>query len=85
MKLLSNSDDSWHPPSINEVTHDISSNQIDTQYLQPDSCPPTSCKFYSNLQPIPETSVLMHSNLQIHRQVTLSYTKISKETKNDLI
>ena len=81
MKLFSNCDNPWHPPPVNEVTHDISSDHINTQYPQPDNYPSTSCKIQSNLQPIPETSVLMPSNLQTHRQVPLSNAKISKETK----
>ena len=39
MKPLSNTDDSCHPPSVNEVTDDISSNHIDTQCTQPNSYP----------------------------------------------
>ena len=81
MKLVSNSDDSWYPPSVSEVTHDISSNHIDAQYQQSDRYPSTSCKICSNSQPIAETSVLIPSNLQIHRQLPLSNARISKETK----
>ena len=81
MKPLSYIDDSWHPPSVNEVTHDISSNHIDAQCTQPDRYPSNSCKIHSNLQPIPDTSVLIPSNLQIHRQVPLSNAKFSKEIK----
>ena len=33
MKLLSNTDDSWLPPSVNEVTHDIKSDHIDAQWI----------------------------------------------------
>ena len=44
MNLLSNGDDSWHPPSVNEVAHDINSDHIDTQYPQTDSFSATSCK-----------------------------------------
>ena len=39
------------------------------------------CKILSNLGSLPETSVLMPSNLQIHRQVPLSSTKIIEKTK----
>ena len=39
MKPLSNRDDSWHSPSVNEVTHDTSSNHIDIQYPKTDSFP----------------------------------------------
>ena len=81
MKLLSTSDDSWHPPSVNEVTHDISCDHIDVQHPQTDSFPSTSCKICSNSWPIPETSVLMPSNLQIHWHVPLINAKILKETK----
>ena len=45
MKLLSKADDSWHPLSVNKVTHDISSDHIDAQCNQPDSYP---CKISSN-------------------------------------
>ena len=65
IRLLSSTDDSCHPPSVNEVTHDISSDHIDVQCTQPDSYPTTSCKIHSNSQHITETSVLMPSNLQI--------------------
>ena len=81
MKLLSNTDDSWHPPTVNEGTHDISSDHIDAQHTQLDSYPSAPCKICSNSQPLPETSVLIPSNLQIHRQVLLSNAKILKETK----
>ena len=80
MKLLSNGDDTWHPPSVNEVTHDISSDHIDTQY-QTNNYPSTSCKIHNNSGPIPETPVLMPSILKIHRQALLSDAKFSKETK----
>ena len=82
MILLNNSDDSWHPPSVSEVTHNISSDHTDVKYSKTDSFPPTSCKIHSNSPPIPETSVLMPSNLQVHRQVLLSNAKISSETRN---
>ena len=73
MKLLSNADDSWHPPLVNKVTHDISSNHIDATWMQTDSHSSTSCKIHSNLQPIPKPSVLiMLSNVHIHRQVPIS-------------
>ena len=85
MILLNNSDDSWHPPSVNEVTHDINSDLIDVQFPKTDSFPPTSCKIHSNLQPIPKTSVLMPSNSKIHRQVLLSNIKSSNETKKHSI
>ena len=84
MKPLSNTDDSLHAPSVNEVTHYISSDHFDAQCTQLDSYPLTSCKIHSNTWPIPETSVLMPSNLQIHRQVQLSNANISKETKINL-
>ena len=76
MILLSSSDASWHPPSVNEVIHDISSDHIDIQYSKT-----TLFKIHSNSQPILETSVLMPNNLQIHRQVPLCNAKISSETK----
>ena len=47
MKPLSSPDGSWHPPSVNEVTHDISSDNTDAQCTQPDSFPSTSCKMCS--------------------------------------
>ena len=81
MKLLSNSDDTWHPPSVNEVTHDISSNHIDAQYPETDSYTLTSCKINSICQTIQETSVLIPSNLQIHTQIPLSNAKVAKQTK----
>ena len=84
MKLLSNTDDFWHPLSVNEVSHDINSNHIDAQWTQTDSYPSTSGKICSNSWPIPKTSVLMPSNVQIHRQVLLSNAKISKGIKTAL-
>ena len=37
MKPLSNVDDSLNPPAVNKVTHEINSNNIDEQWMQPDS------------------------------------------------
>ena len=49
MISLNKSDHSWHPPSVNKVTHDINSNHIDVQYPKTDSFPPTSCKSTATL------------------------------------
>ena len=75
MILLNNSDDSWHPPSVSEVTHNISLDHIDVQYPKMHSFSQTSCKIHSNLRPIPETLLLMPSNLQVHRQAPLNNAK----------
>ena len=48
MTPLNNSDDFWHPLSINEVTHGISSDHTDVQYPKTDSLPSTSCETHSN-------------------------------------
>ena len=84
MKPLSNTNDSLKPSAVNEVTHDINSNCVDAQWTQPNSSMSTSCKVHSNSQPVPKTSVLMPSNVQIHRQVPLNDTKNLKETKTAL-
>ena len=64
-----------------EVTHDISTNHIAAQCTLLDSFSSTSCKICSNSWSIPETSLLMPSNLQIHRKVLLNNAKIVEETK----
>ena len=84
MKLLSNHGYSLNPPAVNKVTHDINSNYIDAQGMQPESYSFPLCKIHSNSQPMPKTSVLMANNVQIHRQVPLNNAKISKETKTTL-
>ena len=81
MKLLSYTDDSWHPPSVNEVTHDINPDTIGTIWTQLNKFPPISCEISNNLWPTSKISVLMPSNIQIHRQVPLSNVKILEETK----
>ena len=81
MKPLSNTDDPLNPSAVNEVTHDISCNHVDSQQTQPDSYPSTSSKIHRNFWYIPKSLVLMLCNFQIHRQVPLSDAKISKETK----
>ena len=81
MKPLSSIDDLLNPSAVNEVTHDIDSDQVDTQGMQPNSSPSNHCNICSNSQPVPNISVLMPSNVQIHRQGLLNDTKICKETK----
>ena len=81
MKLLSNIDDTLNPPAVSEVTHDINSDHIETQWMQPNSYSSNPCKICSNSQPILTMSVLMPSTVQVHRQVLLNDKKISKETK----
>ena len=84
MKLLSNLYDSLNAPAVNEVGHDINSDHIDAHGMQPDSYSSPSCKTHSNLEPMPKTSVLMPSNVQIHRQVPLNNAESSKDTKTTL-
>ena len=84
IKLLISTDDSLNPLAVNEATHDIKSNHVDAQWMQPDSSPSKHCIICSNLQPVPKTSVLMPNNVQIHRQVSINDEKISKETKTAL-
>ena len=79
MNLLESSDDSWPSPSVNEVRYYISWDQFNVQYPQTDSFASKMCKVLSNSWALLETSVLIHSNLQIHRQVPLSSAKISKK------
>ena len=81
MKLLSNTDVPLNAPAVNEVTHDITCNCNNAQQTQPNSYLFTPCKVCSNLQPMPKPSVLMPSNVQIHRKVLIINTKISKEKK----
>ena len=74
MIALNNSDDSWHPPSVNEVTHDISLDHI-RHSLSKDFTqlfPNIIAKSMATHNHIPETSVLMPSNLQVNRQGPLS-------------
>ena len=37
MKLLSSIDDSFKPSAVNEVTHNIDSDQVDAQCMEPNS------------------------------------------------
>ena len=48
MKPLSNSNDPLNSPVVNEVTHDIDSDCIDAQWMQPHSYSSPSCKSQSN-------------------------------------
>ena len=48
MKPLSSIDDSFNPSTVNELTHHIDSDQVDTQWIQPDSSPSNECKIHSN-------------------------------------
>ena len=82
MKPLNNIDESLNPSAVNEVTHDIDSDHVDAQWMPPYRVPSTQCKICWNSLPVPKPSVLMPSNLQIHRQVLLNDAIISKETKN---
>ena len=52
--------------------------------MQPDSCLSNNYKIHSNSQPVLKTSVLMPSNVKIHRQVLLNDAKSSKEIKTAL-
>ena len=80
MKLLSNSDDFLNLSAINEVPHDINSDNVDVQGTQPNSYTSTPCKSCSNLQTVPKTLVLIPRSVQIHRQALLK-----EETKNHSI
>ena len=84
MKPFSKNDDSYNTLPVNEVTHDVNSDHTDAQCRQTDSYASTPCEVCSNSLPMPKTSVLMLSNIQIHRQVPLNGAKISKETKSVL-
>ena len=48
MKLLSNIDDSFNPPAVNEVRHDINSSHIEAHWMQPKSYSFPLCKTHSN-------------------------------------
>ena len=48
MKLLSSIADPLKPSAVNEVTYDIDSNNVDAQWMQPDSSPYNQCKTHSN-------------------------------------
>ena len=78
MKLLSNIDDFLNPPAVNEVTHDIKSDHIDAQWMQPNSSLSTKCKICRNSWHVPQTSVLMPSNVQIN----LSYKECIRNPEN---
>ena len=64
------------------MTHDISLDHIDVQCPKMHSFSQTPWKVHSELQPIPEISVLMPNNLQVHRQVLFSNARLSGETKD---
>ena len=81
MKPLSNIDDPVYNPAVYEVTHHVISYHINAQWTQPDSYSSTLCEVCSNSCPMPEMSVLMPSNVQIHGQVPLNNAKLSKETE----
>ena len=84
MKQLSSIDGPLKPLVVNEVIYAIDSNYVDAQLMQPDSSLYNQCRTPRNSQPVPKTSVFMPGNVQIYRQVLLSDTKISKETKIEL-
>ena len=63
MKPLNIIDDSLNPPAVNEVTHEINSDHIDAQWIQPNSHSFPSCKIYSNSQPMPKSSIIMPGNV----------------------
>ena len=65
-------------------TYAIDSDRADAQWMQTDSSSDIQFRTSSNLKPVPKTSILMPTNIQIHRQVQLSDVKILKETKIEL-
>ena len=66
---------------INEVPHDINSNIVSTSWTQQSIDPQTKCKMQNKPQPKIKTSLIMPSDIQLHRQVTLINANISIETK----
>ena len=46
--------------------------------------PHNTCKAHNNFQPKTKSSILMPSDIQVHRQVPLNNAKILEETKLDL-
>ena len=83
IKLLSNTDDSHKLLVVNEVTDTINSD-ADAQCMQFEHSSYNQCRTTSDPTPVPKTSILIHSTIQIHRQEPLSGTKILKETKIEL-
>ena len=84
MKPLSTSNDPVEQLIINEVTYTIDYDQVNTQFKQTQNSSYHQSESTNDLKPVPKTSILMHSAIQIHRQVPLTDTKISKKTKNKL-
>ena len=81
MKPFNSIDEPLKSSSVNEVTHNINPNYVDTQWMQPNSSPSNQCEIHSNSCPVPKTSILMPGNVQIHIQVLLNDAEISKETR----
>ena len=78
MKLISSTNDTFKPSAVNDVTHDIDSDHVDAQWMQPNSSPSSQCKINSNSWPVPKTSIFMLSNVQIQSQVPLNDAEILK-------
>ena len=66
---------------INEVTHDINPDTVSTSWTQQSIDPCTKCNMQNKPQPKIKMSVIMPSDIQVHRQVNLNNANISKETK----
>ena len=81
MKPLSTSDDPVEPLMINEVTHATDSNQVSRQSTQAQNSPATEVYPPMTQNLCQKNSILMPGAIQVHRQVSLTDVKISKETK----
>ena len=81
MTPLSCSYYSVHPTSINEVTHDIIPDTVRTSWMQQNIDPNTTCKTHKNPEPKIKSSLLMPSDIKVHRQVPINNANIWEETK----
>ena len=66
---------------LHEVTHDINPGTISARWTQQNINPHTTCKTHNDPQPKIKTSLLMPSDIQVHRQVPVDNANILVETK----
>ena len=66
---------------INKVTHDINPDIVNSGWTHQNINPNTRYKNCNGQQPKIKTSLLMPSDIQVHRQVPLNNVNISEETK----
>ena len=84
IKPLNTSENPVESLMINEITYEIDSDQVNSNFTQTQNSHFTQSESTNDPKPVQQTSIPMHSAIQIHRQVPLTDAKISKETKNNL-